>query len=84
MNCDATSDEGVNNTKTETFPTKTDIVFKKNVLCHMLLNFVSLSYGNELDLLQDHYHIPVEFLLGKDVMNKNFKFFFLNMMMVQN
>ena len=74
--CDKSYNE-MKNTKTGTnFAIKTDIIMNKRVLCHLLLNFVSLSYGNELDLSQDTYDIPIEFFLGKDKLNENFKFFF--------
>ena len=72
--CDK-SYNAMTNTKTGQFPTKTDIVLKKEMLCHILLNFVSLSYGNELELSHDVYKIPIEFLMGKDHLNENFKFF---------
>ena len=76
ITCDKSNDE-MKNTKTgNNFSTKTDIVMNKEVLCHVLMNFVSLSYGNELDLSQDSYNIPVEFFMGKNVLDKNFKFFF--------
>ena len=72
--CDK-SYNAMTNKKTGQFSTKTDIVLKKEVLCHILLNFVSLSYGNESELSHEVYKIPIEFLMGKDSLNENFKFF---------
>ena len=74
MDCDVSSDK-IKNTKTGNFPTKTHVIMKKVLLCHILMNFVSLSYGNELDISADTFNVPNEFFLGKDEMNKHFKFF---------
>lgn len=67
--------DNVVNTKTGNFPTKGEIIFKINYLCTINLNFVNLSYGNELDFGQLEYNLPVEFVLGKDTVEKYFKFF---------
>ena len=72
--CDKSYDQ-FQNTKTGSYATKTDIIMKKKTLIHILMNFVSLSYGNELDISQDLYEIPVSFFQGKNDLNENFKFF---------
>ena len=74
ISCDK-SYNSFTNTTTGNHATKTDIILRKNTLFHTLLNFVSLSYGNELDLNQDIYKIPIAFFNGKDSLNENFKFF---------
>ena len=61
--------------KTGNFPTKGEIIFKKETLAYFQLNFVHMSYGNELDFGDHVYKIPIEFLFGKDEIKKNFKFF---------
>ena len=76
--CDKSYDQ-FTNVKTGNFGTKTDIVLKKSPLCHVLLNFVSLSYGNELELNKDIFKIPVEFFMGKNILNENYKFFWNTM-----
>ena len=76
INCRAPNSniESIKNVKTGNFPTNGN-VFKKELLCHFLLNFVNLSYGNELDISRDIYSIPVEFFQGKSVIDSQFKFF---------
>lgn len=46
---------------------------KKN---YFQLNFINLSYGNKFDFNKENvYQIPVEFILGKDKLNNQFKLF---------
>ena len=74
ISCDNSYDD-FTNIKTGSYATKTDIIMKKNTLINLLMNFVSLSYDNKLDISQDLFEIPISFFNGKDYLNKNFKFF---------
>ena len=58
------------------FPTVGHIVLMTHLLCYFKLNFVNLSYGNEFDFGSEiEYNIPIEFVLGKNEIEKKFKFF---------
>ena len=57
-------------------PKSLDIVMKTNTLCAINLNWVKLARGENIEFDNSLINIPVEFVFGKDDLNKHFKFYF--------